>query len=171
MAVEIVKAMKVCSSDGPKQSLLSMLKRVSKMDEPSRQKVAALELKHGFAFLRTLEAHGFSDLTSPAEDAIFGSTMEHLDSIVRASCTKDIGLLAGLFIDKPAVLKRIADTVVASPSFVGPTLKYLMSLVPEPASNEIIVGLATARAQQLLSNTRNGLPAFSWCQIFPCLHQ
>ena len=164
VAVQIVKALKFCSSNDSKQSLLNMLKRVSNMDQPARQKNATTELKRGSSFLFELENVGLDHLVSPAKEAILGSAVEHLDSIVRASSTDDIGQLAGIFIDEPAVLKRIADIVVTMATFVRPTLNRLMSLEPEPGFNDAIAGLAEVRMQQLLCDTRSGPPTFSWCQ-------
>jgi len=64
--------------------------------------------------------------------------------------------LTGLFLDQLVALKRIVDAVVTTiPKFFHPTLKHSMSLVPDPASNEGIVGLAKARMQQYKQQSTN----------------
>ncbi|CAJ1932043.1 unnamed protein product [Cylindrotheca closterium] len=162
VALAIVEALQVCSSECLKQSFFTMLCRVSNMEQPSKQKLAAEELKHGSAFVRLLQSRrGLKDYAARAKEAIFASVIEHLDSTVRASSSNNIGQLTGQFIDELALFKQIVDIVVTVPTFVGPTLKHVMTLVPDATCNEYIVQLAKVRAQQLVSATRDGEPHFT----------
>ncbi|CAJ1932041.1 unnamed protein product [Cylindrotheca closterium] len=151
------KSSKEPSKHSLKRKRLNML---LKLQHPN----VVAELKHLSAVLRLLESSGLNDFVVPAKEAIFASFIEHLDSIVRASSRKYIGQLTEPFIDEPAIFKRIVNIVVTIPTFVGPTLKHVMTLVPDASANKYVVQLAKVRAQELLSETRDGAPIFTWCQ-------